>query len=82
MISMTSLCGGVHTILNNEREGNVHPLLRRVNKIALNSGWFHVSGTMCSGHGHLRNLRNFCDFWYPLRFVFHFSAICRSHFDD
>ncbi|KAI8551652.1 hypothetical protein RHMOL_Rhmol06G0202400 [Rhododendron molle] len=32
---MTSLCDGVHTISTNKREGNVHPLLRRVNKIAL-----------------------------------------------
>ncbi|KAI8534600.1 hypothetical protein RHMOL_Rhmol10G0103000 [Rhododendron molle] len=31
---MTSLCGGVHTISINERNGNVHTLLRRVNKIA------------------------------------------------
>ncbi|KAI8564805.1 hypothetical protein RHMOL_Rhmol03G0210800 [Rhododendron molle] len=35
MISMTSLCGGVHTILTNKRKGNVHPLLKRMNKIAL-----------------------------------------------
>ncbi|KAI8525272.1 hypothetical protein RHMOL_Rhmol13G0217800 [Rhododendron molle] len=32
---MTSLCGGIHIISTNEKEGNVHPLLRRVNKIAL-----------------------------------------------
>ncbi|KAI8543860.1 hypothetical protein RHMOL_Rhmol08G0251800 [Rhododendron molle] len=32
---MTSFCGGGHTISTNKREGNVHPLLRRVNKIAL-----------------------------------------------
>ncbi|KAI8524773.1 hypothetical protein RHMOL_Rhmol13G0175100 [Rhododendron molle] len=35
MVSMTSLCGGIHTISTNKREGNVHSLLRRVNKIAL-----------------------------------------------
>ncbi|KAI8571314.1 hypothetical protein RHMOL_Rhmol01G0109900 [Rhododendron molle] len=35
MESMTSLCGGVHTISTNEKEDNVHPLLREVNKIAL-----------------------------------------------
>ncbi|KAI8555838.1 hypothetical protein RHMOL_Rhmol05G0205100 [Rhododendron molle] len=35
MISMKSLYSGIHTILANKREGNVHPLLRRVNKITL-----------------------------------------------
>ncbi|KAI8535264.1 hypothetical protein RHMOL_Rhmol10G0160100 [Rhododendron molle] len=35
MVSMTSLCGGVHTISTNKRESNVDPLLNRVNKIAL-----------------------------------------------
>ncbi|KAI8538114.1 hypothetical protein RHMOL_Rhmol09G0077100 [Rhododendron molle] len=35
MISMTSLSGGIHTISTNKREGNVHPLLREVNKTAL-----------------------------------------------
>ncbi|KAI8527945.1 hypothetical protein RHMOL_Rhmol12G0113400 [Rhododendron molle] len=37
MVSMTSLCGEVYTISTNKREGNVHSLLRRVNKIALPS---------------------------------------------
>ncbi|KAI8559532.1 hypothetical protein RHMOL_Rhmol04G0180900 [Rhododendron molle] len=35
MVSMTSLCDGIHTISTNKIEGNAHPLLRRVNKIAL-----------------------------------------------
>ncbi|KAI8551153.1 hypothetical protein RHMOL_Rhmol06G0162900 [Rhododendron molle] len=50
---MTSLCGKIHTISTNRKEGNVHPLLRRVNKIALqenslvrtnqtNASFYHV----------------------------------------
>ncbi|KAI8539819.1 hypothetical protein RHMOL_Rhmol09G0212500 [Rhododendron molle] len=35
MVSMTSLCGGIHTISTNRNESNVHSLLKRVNKIAL-----------------------------------------------
>ncbi|KAI8568022.1 hypothetical protein RHMOL_Rhmol02G0166400 [Rhododendron molle] len=35
MVSMTSLCGRLYTISTNKREGNVHHLLRKVNKIAL-----------------------------------------------
>ncbi|KAI8543889.1 hypothetical protein RHMOL_Rhmol08G0253600 [Rhododendron molle] len=35
MVSMTSLWGGVHTISINNRKGNVHHLLRKMNKIAL-----------------------------------------------
>ncbi|KAI8571774.1 hypothetical protein RHMOL_Rhmol01G0145000 [Rhododendron molle] len=35
MVMMTSLCSGIHTISTNRKEGNVHPLLKRVNKIAL-----------------------------------------------
>ncbi|KAI8542826.1 hypothetical protein RHMOL_Rhmol08G0169500 [Rhododendron molle] len=34
MISMTSLCDEIHIILTNKREGNVHSFLKRVNKIA------------------------------------------------
>ncbi|KAI8555704.1 hypothetical protein RHMOL_Rhmol05G0195200 [Rhododendron molle] len=33
MVSLTSLCGEIHTISTNKRKNNVHPLLRRVNKI-------------------------------------------------
>ncbi|KAI8522330.1 hypothetical protein RHMOL_RhmolUnG0003200 [Rhododendron molle] len=32
MVSMTSLCGGIHIISINKKEGNVHPLKWRVNK--------------------------------------------------
>lgn len=53
VVIMTLLCKGFYTIITNKKEDNIHPLLRKVNKIVLFGSKSHVAMSILSISVHI-----------------------------